>query len=200
MSYFVYEIKNKETNKKYFGYTDNLERRWATHKNSANKKVKDCPHLHNAIALYGVDKFAFSLIGEFFSKQDALEEEKRLISIYDTTNPKKGYNISCGGEPGGFVNEEHRKKCVERMRTNNPMKTLRVNRGTFKKGHKPTITEERNQKISESKIGKNNHNFGNIAASTHLNASKHKCIYCGAITNRGNLKRWHNENCKSKNQ
>jgi len=27
---------------------------------------------------------------------------------------------------------------------------------------------------------------------------KFKCDYCDAVTNKGNLKRWHNENCKHK--
>jgi hypothetical protein len=150
------------------------------------------------MSLYGVEHFVFSILSEHELKQTALEEEKRMISALDTTNPSVGYNISSGGEAGGFVNEQHRKSVVERMKTANPMKTIRRNRGTFKVGQKPIITEERNRKISESKTGSKNHNYKNTSASSHLNENKVKCIYCGAKTNVGNLKRWHMENCKAR--
>lgn len=195
MKYYIYEIKNTINGKRYIGYTENANRRWNAHK-IRSTKIKDCPHLHNAMSLYGVDQFVFSILSEHDSKEIALEEEKRMISVLNTTNSSLGYNISSGGEAGGFVNEAHRKSVVERMTTHNPMKIIRRNRGTFKTGHKPVITEERNQKISEAKTGTKNHNHGNPNASSHLNNTKVKCPFCGILTNVGNLKRWHMEKCK----
>lgn len=197
MKYYIYEIKNIINGKKYIGYTENAERRWNAHK-IRSKTIRDCPHLHNAMSFYGIDHFVFSVLSEHDSKQNALEEEKRMISILNTIDPSVGYNISSGGEVGGFVNEEHRKSVVERMKTNNPMKTIRRNKGTFKLGHKPVITKERNQKISEAKIGIKNHNYGNSNASFHLNNKKVRCVYCGVFANIGNIKRWHMEKCKLK--
>jgi hypothetical protein len=31
-----------------------------------------------------------------------------------------------------------------------------------------------------------------------LNQQKHECVYCGVVTIAGNIKRWHNDNCKKK--
>ena len=195
MKYYIYEIKNTVNGKRYIGYTEDTNRRWNAHK-IRSKTVKDCPHLHNAMSLYGIDHFVFSVLSEHESKQTALEEEKRMIFTMNTTNPSVGYNISSGGEAGGFINEKHRNSVVERMKKNNPMKILRRNGGTFKLGQKPVITEERNRKISESKTGSKNHNYQNTTASSHLNQNKVKCVYCGIETNVGNLKRWHMEKCK----
>ena len=53
---------------------------------------------------------------------------------------------------------EVRKANSDRMRHNNPMRPGVTNRGSFKKGNKPLITEERNIKISQAKKGSNNPN------------------------------------------
>jgi group I intron endonuclease len=190
----IYLITNKANGKKYFGYSKQPLLRWKNHKNNKNN---DCPHLHRALKKYGSDNFTFNIIYETLDKNEALDKEKFFIKENKTNNPKYGYNISKGGEPGGFVSEEHRLKVIKRMKSNkNPMKILKINSGSFKPGHKPTITKERNKKISLSKIGNKNHNFKNKKASEHLNNEKIKCTKCGIITNLGNAKRWHFDKCK----
>ena len=154
MKYYTYQVLNQSNNKRYFGFTNNPQKRWKQHLMCSKNSKKDCPYLHNALSKGPLNDFVFSIISEHTNKQEALQKEVSLIELYNTQNPIFGYNITCGGEPGGFVNETHRQKCVLRMKINNPMKTLRTNKGTFKKGHSPLITEERNNKISESKKGK----------------------------------------------
>jgi len=48
-------------------------------------------------------------------------------------------------------------------------------------------SEEYKKKMSES-----------IKNAVHLINKKYTCEYCGIETNRGNLKRWHNDNCKQR--
>lgn len=113
----------------------------------------------------------------------------------------KGLNNSCHKriEDGThvFLSAEFRKESSERMKNNNPMSLLRTNKGSFKKGHKPVITKERNEKISKSKIGRNNPNYGNKDSWNSANV-KSKCKYCSIVTTAGNIKRWHDDNCKNK--
>jgi hypothetical protein len=97
-----------------------------------------------------------------------------------------------------FLSPEFRKKNSNRMKKNNPMSIMKTNKGSFKKGHKPVINEERNKKISESKIGYKNPNFGKIGCANHLNNKNVQCPHCKIITNIGNAKRWHMDNCKKK--
>ena len=78
----------------------------------------------------------------------------------------------------------------ERMKIANPMKVLRTNNGSFQKGHNPIITEERNAKISASKKGVLNPNYGKTGNALRLNTIV-TCKVCGKTTNKGNFVRWH---------
>lgn len=78
----------------------------------------------------------------------------------------------------------------ERMKIANPMKVLRTNNGSFQKGHNPLITKERNAKISASKKGVLNPNYGKTGNALRLNTTV-TCKVCGKTTNKGNFVRWH---------
>jgi len=195
MKYYTYQVLNQSNGKKYFGFTTNPEQRWKKHLDGIKAKKKSCPYFHNALKKGPLSNFTFSIIGEYKNKEQALEEEINLIKKYNTQNPNFGYNISSGGESGGFIDESHREKCIMRMKTNNPMKKLRTNKGTFKKGCCHIMTEETKKKISESKKGKNNPMYGNKEAANHLNKMKYNCSHCGKTCNLGNLNRWHMSNC-----
>jgi len=76
----------------------------------------------------------------------------------------------------------------------NPMKKLRHNKGTFKQGHKPIISAERNEKVRQSKLGNKNPNYGKKGTADIINA-KVTCPNCGLIINKGNYVRWHKPKC-----
>lgn len=57
---------------------------------------------------------------------------------------------------------------------------------------------ERNEKIRQSKIGNKNPMYGNTHAADHLNNPEYECIHGGIKTTKGNISRWHNDNCKQK--
>lgn len=94
-------------------------------------------------------------------------------------------------------------KNIERMKINNPMFNeeirLKVSKTlTGKIGIKRSdITK---QKLSESKQGNKNHNYGKSGCFDHINNLKLECKYCGIKTTKGNISRWHNEKCKLFNQ
>ena len=100
---------------------------------------------------------------------------------------------------------------IERMINNNPMHNLGVRQKvsvTIKSkwelnSHEMYIkgkyeSKDRNDKIRNNMSGELNPNYNNPKASAHLNRDRNSCPHCGIITTKGNLVRWHNDNCKHK--
>lgn len=186
--YYVYLIKNTINNKTYIGLTDNLLRRWKSHIN--NKNTIERP-LYKALRKHGEENFVFSVLFECNDKQMAISKEISMIKEYQSFG-KHGYNLTEGGY---IPSESIRKTNSERLKRDNPMTKLRSNRGSFKPGQKPIITEERNNKIRASKLGSKNHNYGNKNAADHMHVQM-TCEHCGKIISKGNYYRWHGDKCK----
>ena len=114
MVYKIYKITNIINDKMYVGFTSQtIEKRFNQHKSKS--KSDNLDKLHKAIKKYGVDNFKIELISEHQTMNDALDNEKKLISELDLT--KNGYNLSSGGEwspnekiklRGRTFTEEHR--------------------------------------------------------------------------------------------
>lgn len=105
--------------------------------------------------------------------------------------------VESGGLSGRqFIPISERISASERMKRDNPMKLLRTNKGTFKKGHKPKITVERNEKVRLSKLGDKNPNFANSEFGYSVQKIKKPCEHCGIVTNLGNYARWHGPKCR----
>lgn len=188
--YSIYKVVNRFNGKVYIGYTNNFKIRQTNHKNSSKlgKSV-----FHKAIKKHGYENFDWQIIYQSKEKEHTKKVmEEYFINEYNSMLPF-GYN-TCKGGGGGIVTD----KTMQRMIHNNPMKKIRTNKGSFKKGQKPLITKERNEKIRQSKLGKNNPNYGKKGCWNNINTIKIKCFYCSTTTNKGNLTRWHNEKCKNK--
>lgn len=56
------------------------------------------PHFFNAIKKYGWNNFSHEVLESGLSEEEAKKREIELISLYDSTNPSKGYNRSPGGD------------------------------------------------------------------------------------------------------
>ena len=92
--YFVYQITNLINNKKYFGSTNDIQRRWREHKShSSNINSHDYNYpLQQAFRKYGVENFEFKILPEEFeTRYDAEEYEQKMIIKYNTYG-HDGYN------------------------------------------------------------------------------------------------------------
>lgn len=186
--FYIYKITNKINKKCYIGFTHNPKKRFANHKNS----IRLNRPLYNSMKKHGIDNFEFEVIYENENKDHVLfDMEPYFINKHNSY--MNGYNCTKGGEDTNSL--ETRKKNSDRMRHNNPMTKLRVNNGSFRKGHKPKITAERNEKISKNMKGSLNPNFGNKNAASHMNVLMY-CNHCNKSVSKGNYYRWHHSNCK----
>lgn len=58
-------------------------------------------HFDRAVKKYGWDNVEHEILAAYVSKQEACELEQHYIELYQSADPKYGYNQSTGGEHGG---------------------------------------------------------------------------------------------------
>lgn len=199
--YSIYKATNIVNGKSYIGFTKDFSRRKAQHiGGSRNPQL----YFHYAIRKYGIDNFRWEIICQSKNGQHLLEEmEPHFIREYDTF--KNGYNQSYSIEGQKIISDEGLNTLKTKMLgDHNPMKNITTrnkvsdsiiklhNEGVYKNSY----TDERSRKISKSKLGPKNPMYGNHNAASHMNV-KTSCTKCGMVTTIGNIKRWHNENCRS---
>lgn len=91
MEKYIYKVTNKINGKVYIGQTNNLKRRIQEHKHD-----RRAGHLlHAAIKKYGFENFEIEIL---YFGPEYNDKEREYISLYDSRNPKKGYNITTGGQ------------------------------------------------------------------------------------------------------
>ena len=103
------------------------------------------------------------------TKEEAIETEKFLIKIFDTTNRDLGYNRTAGGE-GAFGmkwTDEQRKRMSERIS------------GAGHPNYGKHLSEETRKKISEANLGKHygNHDPKSEETKQKISEGKMKPIY-----------------------
>lgn len=87
--------------KVYIGITSQKpEYRWGNGSHYKNQSL-----VFNAILKYGWDNIQHIILFEGLSKEEAENKEIELISVYDSTNIEKGYNIELGGSSTGKHSE-----------------------------------------------------------------------------------------------
>ena len=92
-NYTIYCHRNKINNKAYIGQTcQKLERRWRE-----GEGYSHCSYFYHAIKKYGWNNFEHIILMDNLSLEEANKNEERLIKLFDTTNPDKGYNLEYGG-------------------------------------------------------------------------------------------------------
>ena len=107
-------------------------------------------HFHKAIKKYGWECITHEIVVSGLTREEASEEERRLILLYESHDPRKGYNLTFGGETGIRHTEQSRKKLSESH------KGMRYNIGI-------PFTEERKQHLREHHAdvrGEKNPNYG----------------------------------------
>lgn len=109
----IYKITNTINGKIYIGLTtQTLEYRWGRHltegKNSKNEK-----HLYKAMRKYGSENFIIEKIDEADNLNELGELERKYIKLYNSTNPKIGYNLTAGGERHQYDGNSQSKLTVD---------------------------------------------------------------------------------------
>ena len=109
----IYKITNKVDGKVYIGQTKQgtVSKRY----NGSIRKTSNA-HLRNAIEKYGIENFEVTEPFDTADSKDELDaKEKYYIALYDSTDPKRGYNLMSGGH-NGTHSEETRKKISDAQR------------------------------------------------------------------------------------
>lgn len=93
--YVVYKHTNRINGKVYIGITrQDLNKRWQ------NGYGYMGTYFWNAVQKYGWDNFDHEILLSGLTKEEACEEEKRLIAEYQAQDKEHGYNIMEGGQTG----------------------------------------------------------------------------------------------------
>jgi len=153
MSYTVYK-HTSPNGKVYIGITCRaVEKRWEGGKGYTRNE-----YFFKAILKYGWDNFKHEILFTDLTKEQAEQKEIELIALYDSTNPKNGYNLRLGGSVCTFPPE-----IIEKMRKSHLGKTIpeeqRQKISLALKGRKPTVrvgyrhSEETKRRIGEKNKG-----------------------------------------------
>lgn len=145
-TYELYCHTNTVNGKKYVGITmRGAEKRWG-----ANGSRYKGQALGYAIEKYGWDAFEHEVLLTGLTKEQAEEEERRLIKELGTMVPN-GYNLTTGGELGKDVSDETREK-LRATHLGKPKKpdaiakTAAAHRGK-------NVSAETRRKLSEARKG-----------------------------------------------
>ena len=76
----IYSITNTLNNKRYIGYSIDIQRRWATHKRDLKNNKHENDHLQKAYNKYGEDAFKFEIIEECTKENTLLLQKRTFIN------------------------------------------------------------------------------------------------------------------------
>lgn len=105
----VYQIYNRETNKRYIGSSIDIERRLKEHKRNLKANRHSNQHLQNAWNKYQ-EYLIFEAL-EYCEPDQCLKLEQQYVNYYDSANREFGYNIdSQAASAGKHLSEETKQK------------------------------------------------------------------------------------------
>lgn len=143
----VYKATNKVDGKSYIGQTiTSLRERKSQHKCDAFKRNRNY-YFQNAIRKYGINGFKWMTLHICTNTQQLNETEIYYIKLYDTFN--NGYNLTIGGKGsnGKKASKETRLK-------------MSIAGKKRKRPKRKPFSKEWRQKMSDSKKGEKNHQYG----------------------------------------
>jgi group I intron endonuclease len=213
-NYGIYGITNTVTGKMYIGQTvTSFKSRWSGHRRALKNGNHKNPHLRSAAAKYGHKAFRIDALevgpsGLTREQRVAWCNEREEFWIGDSYLSSDYYNCQSGGNnsiPGpetcrkisenhvGFTGKTHTDETKQLMSENNARywkgkkRSKESIRKQFEARKGYTHSEETKRKQSESHTGKKKPKF--------------VCSVCGQVVGgASNLKRWHENNCKHKEQ
>jgi len=154
---FVYSILNKSNGKIYVGLTKQGKHRFTQHKYHLKRNTHPNQHLQSSWNKYGEDSFEFNVL-EPCGDDKLGGNENWWIEYFDSTNPKKGYNLKEGGDNGFKFTEESKKRMSLAQKGKTHSELTKQKMSESHKGVK--LSEEHRKNISKSKIGDSNPMYG----------------------------------------
>jgi group I intron endonuclease len=211
MPHYIYKHTCSINGKSYIGQTINLTRREWFHRNT-----KCCIAFANAIHKHGWDNFSTIILHECDSYELANQLEVQAILDHNTMTPQ-GYNLRTGGQCGAPSDETRAKMSASGRRR---VATDATKRKLSEVGKRLRSTPEYKKAQSERRLGipHSEERKAKIkAARAHqimqprtdaqrqhqsdilkgIPRPTQQCIHCGLVTSTTNIKRWHNDNCKT---
>lgn len=183
---YVYLIKNLINGKMYFGITENT----FTERYGGNvAKHTHNDHLKRSIQKYGIENFEINeQFDVAYNEDDLWDLEDMYMCIYNTLDPKYGYNKKRSGRKHkgyGKLSEESKRKISETVKKKyadgyvNPVKgkkhteeSKRKNSEAHKGEKHPMYgthrSDETKKKISDAQKGQKNHMYGKTGEKNPL--------------------------------
>ena len=156
---YIYMIRNIINNKIYFGQTTSdydFDKRYS---GGRWWDISTNDHLKRSAEKYGHDKFEVIRHFDIANTKEQLDElEDLYICMYNTMNPKYGYNKKRGGSYGKH-SDESKKKMSEKRKGYKDSDETKKRKSEARKGSKnpqygKPRTEEEKRKQSEAMKGK----------------------------------------------
>lgn len=113
VSHYIYKITNILNEQIYIGKSKKPKVRWRQHK--SHSKVRNTK-LYYAMRKYGIENFVFEIIEECF-ENEVNEREMYYVSLLEPY-----YNMTNGGDGGGFLNKKHGDKWKQAIKHSNSKK------------------------------------------------------------------------------
>ena len=157
----IYKITNKVNGKVYIGQTVNsFDKRYRN--NLENNTHNE--HLKRSIKKYGIENFDICKMFDIaFSKEELDIKEDCWISIYNSVNPKYGYNKQTGGSHGKPNFETRNKMSISKQGKHCSEETkLKMSKSHL--GYNPT--KETRELLRIINLGSNNPNYRKIICIT----------------------------------
>lgn len=144
--YNLYQIKNKENNKVYYGISGEIEKRFRFHKNSLKRNDHNNKLLQEDYNK-GYD-FEYTILEENLSKEEAEEMEKYIIE----KNKDIVYNFIYSGKP-----RIHSEETKLKISKNKKGKNMGINNHFFNKKHSKESINKMKESLSKiDRSGRNN--------------------------------------------
>jgi group I intron endonuclease len=113
ISHYIYKITNLINEKIYVGKSKNPKVRWRQHKSHSKKRNTK---LYYAMRKYGIENFIFEVLEE--CNENTINDKE----IYYISSLNPYYNMTDGGDGGGFLNKKHGDKWKSAIKESNSKK------------------------------------------------------------------------------
>jgi len=180
---FIYLVTNTTNRKVYVGkvkFPRTIEVRWHRHLTIGRKLRKDresnpekviyASHFKNALAKYDESVWQVSQLDVAFNLEELNKKERYWIKMYDSMNPKKGYNMTEGGDGGSprpEIIELLREKTSERWKNKDFIE--KQSNGVKAKWQEEEYIEKQRQAMERKQISPE---YKGILRKIHLKLSK----------------------------